>query len=347
MAPMSDSAAASPRSLAPRAVRPGSLRTASPGTAGPPHPRAGAPRAAAALGFLLAGCLILSGGCAGRGGWVQEFPDIADRARAAPISFVDPVFEPYEGARGLASSYSLRASRGIGRASVDLYVAIERPRSLRIEVLDPAAATEAFLIANDDEVGMWVAEESVLYRGARAPGTFERALGLEIGPEDAIALLLGYGAERDAYGLEHAAWDENARRVRLDLAARTSLWLHPVGLRVDRVRHHGGFSSAVEAWITAWNQLSAAAEGLAESRATAGVTVEGGNGGTPPLPTEIAIEVEDDGLRLELRQQRGAIFNPDFPPGSFSIPEVRGATVLPLDALAYEGGLLRRQAREQ
>ena len=304
-------------------------------------PAAASPRCPAPA-VLLAGCLSLASACAAGGGWVQDFPDVAERARTSPESFVAPAFEPYAAARGLASSYALRASRGLGRASVDLFISVQRPDRLRIEVLNPAALAEGLLVANEAEVGMWVAEEGVLYRGARSPGAFERALGLEIAPEDAIALLLGYGADRDRYGVANAVWDERARRVRVDLASRASLWLHPVGLRFDRVRHHGGFSSAVDARITDWGPV---AEGT-RAPGTPGVAGALLGGGAPQLPTEITIEVEDDGLRLELRRRRGAVFNPEFPPGSFAIPELRGATVLPLDALVYEGGLLRRQARE-
>ena len=264
---------------------------------------------AALLALAMVGC--------GRRDWIADYPDVAERARQEPSAFVDPAFEQWQGVQGIAGSYGLVASRGIGRASADIWVAANRPDKLLLEVLTPTGTTEGFLTANGEEVGLWTEEEGVLYRGPLEGNAFRRALGLPLDLEDAIALLLGFGVDRDRRPPASVVWDDRQKRIRLDFDASVSLWLHPVLLRFQRLRYTGGDTS-VQAEIENWTDQPA------------------------PIPRRLRLDLEKEGLHLDLRLHEEWTLNPDFTPRDFSIRTPLGAVEMPLEALATDGGLLRR-----
>jgi hypothetical protein len=254
----------------------------------------------------------------GGGGWIKDHPDVAERARTEPGAFVEPAFDRSDSAHSLYASYRLRVSKGIGRRTLDVAVSVGRPALVDILVLDPTGAIQASLRANEREVGLYVAEEGILYRGPATQDAFARALGFDLSAADAVAVLLGYGVERSTLPPGVARWDGAARRVRVDYGERASLWLHPITGRFDRVLHRSG-RDRVEASIAAWAML------------------EG-----PPTPRDLQLSVEPDGYGIRLTLSADPALDYQFPPGYFELELPPGALELPLEELARQGGLFRR-----
>lgn len=280
---------------------------------------------AALIGVLTAAC--------GGNGWLGDHPDVAARAQANPGAFVEPAFARWGGAITLSGAYQLRASRGIGRRTFDLAVSVQRPDRVDISVLDPTGAIQAFVRANPREVGLYLAEDRVLYRGPATREAFERALGLGLAAGDAVAVFLGYGVDRDTRGPGIAAWDDGARRVRVDWEPGSSLWLHPVQELFDHVRHRSD-RGTLSAELLEWMEVTpeSAPGGPAASAADMAV----------PVPSHVDIEVEPDGFGLELRLLAPPRLNHRLPEAIFEVQRVPGVVELPLDELAREGGLFRR-----
>jgi len=270
--------------------------------------------AAAAAALALAAC--------GGGGWVKSHPDIAQRAQSSPASFVQPALDRWEGAESLTASYTLRVARGIGRKSFDLAISVRRPADLDMLVLDPTGAIQAYLRSNDREVGLYVAEDRVLYRGANTRKAFERALGFDLEAADAVALLLGYGASRDTLPLGRAVWDEGERRIRVDHGPEFSIWLHPVTQNFDRLLRRGP-QGTVTAEIEEWAQLAF------------------------PVPSNLTLQVEPEGYGIRLRMLSNTQLNEEFPTGFFELDVAPGARQLPLEDLARDGGLFRRTGNDE
>ncbi len=262
--------------------------------------------------------LALSG-CSGHR-WTSDHPDVAARAQADPEAFVDPALVQWEQLQGLAGSYAMRVSRGIGRGSADLFILVRRPADLDISVLAPTGAIQVSLRANEREVGLVFVEDRVVYRGPSTGTAFERALGLDLSAADAAAVLLGYGiADGERSGVT-TAWDADARRIRVETLSGTRAWLHPVTQRFDRIVRGGPDArGTVTATLSSW---------LAQ----------------PPAPDVLRLEVEPDGYGIELRLSGAPTVNPDFSSDPFAVQVPPGFEVRPLSELAAEGGLFQRAA---
>jgi len=269
---------------------------------------------------LVLGALAL-GGCSSHH-WTNDHPDVAARAQSNPEAFVDPALERWDGLQGLAGSYSMRVSKGIGRGSADLAIAVRRPADLDIIVLAPTGAIEAILRVNEYEVGLSFREDRIVYRGPSSGAAFERALGFDLSAANAAAVLLGYGIPDSERPGATSTWDAEARRVRVETLAGTRAWLHPVTQRFDRIVRGvpGGARGTVTATLTSWLAM-------------------------PPVPDALRLEVEPDGYGIELRLSGPPTVNPDFPAGFFDVQVPDGFEVRPLSELAAEGGLFRRAAR--
>lgn len=282
-------------------------------------------------------CLLLAlPGCAG-GGWVKDHPEVAERARTEPGGFVEPAFEQWAGVESLAGSYQMRVSRGIGHRTFDLAVAVRRPDLVDINVLDPTGAIQAFLRANESRIGLYVAEEEVLYAGPTTREAFERALGFDLSAADAVAVLLGYGVERDGEPRGAPSWDANARRIRIDYGPLVSLWLHPVTMLFDRVEHRRG-EARVEARIREWMPVPEPDAGTAADPVVDGAAVS--------IPGRIELDVEPDGYGIRLSLSARPRLNFDFPPGYFDLVVRPGTVERSLEELTRQGGLFRRTAPE-
>lgn len=260
---------------------------------------------------------VATSSACGGGNWLRQEPELARRARTQPGSFVQPALEQWEGAAALTGSYSMRVTRGIGGRSFDLAIAARRPADVDMLVLDPTGAIQLYLRANEREVGLYVAEERTLYRGAAGRDAFGRALGFELSAADAVALLLGYGVDRDSLPLGRAAWDDKARRVRIDHGEAASAWLLPPALRFDRVEHRGA-GGTVAGEILEWLDMAF------------------------PVPSRLRLQVEPDGYGIELRLVGNVDLTPEFPAGFFDLQAGPSIQQRPLADLAAEGGLFRR-----
>ena len=265
-------------------------------------------------------CLILVlfvAACA-RPDWIETYPDIAARARAEPEAFRADAHRQWEGLRGMVGSYRVRVSRGVGSRTFDTQIFLLRDRFLEIDLLSPAATTEGYLVAGRREIGFWAAEEGRLYRGPIEPGAFGRALGIDLGPDDVVAVLMGFGVAWTGGRSPRAEWDEGERRIRVSDGAGATAWLHPVLARFERIR-------------------------FATSQGDIEVTVEEWADGPAPVPTRLAIRVPDDDISVEMRLAPRWQANPDgLNAEFFDVQPVEGTVEVPLELLALEGGLLRR-----
>ncbi|NKB87345.1 MAG: hypothetical protein GKS06_03895 [Acidobacteria bacterium] len=260
------------------------------------------------LGLAVAAC--------GGGGWVQEYPDVAQRAQTRPEAFVGPAYSQWADVEGLIGSYVLRVAKGPGRGSADLSVAVQRPANVDIRVLQPTGAVMARLSANGDEVGMAFLEDGVVYRGPASGGAFQRALGFDLTAADVVAVMVGYALSGEELA-PRGVWDADARRIRVDSGAGTQAWLHPATSRFDRVLRADA-RGRVDARILAWWP-------------------------EPPVPVGLELHVEPDGYRLELSLSGEPQLNPAFG-NAFDVLVPNGFEVRSLGELAAEGGLFQRAA---
>ncbi len=264
--------------------------------------------------FLL---LAVAAGCA-RPGWVETYPDIAARARRDPQSFLDDAYRQWEGLAGMDGTYHVRARRGLGSRRIDVQVYALRERFVTIEALAPTGSSEGYVTAGRSEVGFWVSEEGTLYRGDIEPGAFGRALGLDLEPENIVAVLLGYGVPWTDAAPPSAAWDEGQQRIAVTSGSRATAWLHPATGRFERVviaTDSGSIEVTFDDWAT----------------------------DPAPVPLRLRIEVPAEDATLELQLARAWSANPNGLDAAFFDVEVpRGSVEAPLSLLEIDGGLLRR-----
>lgn len=255
--------------------------------------------------------------CARPDNWMQTYPDVAARARQQPQIVAGEAYARWNDLHGLVGSYQVRASRGVSSRTIDVQMYLLRDRFVEMQVLAPTGQSEGYLGVGRREVGFWVSDENILYRGANEPGAFERALGLDLTPAQIVAVLIGFGAPIDGGSVPPAVWDEQQQRVRVEHDNVTA-WLHPVQQVVESavVRTHSGpIEVAYEAW-----------------------SVDG-----PPVPLRLSVHVPSEDITLRVRLASAWYANPDgLDEAYFDDIEVRDAVEAPLERLAVEGGLLRR-----
>jgi len=271
--------------------------------------------------FGLVACLALglcAAACARPDDWIQTYPDVAARARQEPQAFLTDVYNRWGDLRGMVGSYQVRASRGVSSRTLDTQIHLLRDRFIDIQVLSPAATSEGYLVAGRREIGFWTSEENYLYRGAIEPGEFGRALGLDVEPEDIVAVLMGFGVVWKDGSAPLASWDESRRRIRVDGGTGTIAWLHPVAARFERVVVSTG-SGSIEITYEEWTESGA------------------------PVPLRMSIFVPEEDITLTLRLAASWVANPEgLVPEEFDVFAVRGSIEAPLSRLAADGGLLRR-----
>lgn len=122
-----------------------------------------------------------------------------------------------------------------------MMVAVQRPKSLRLQAFDFLGRPAMILIINEDELSYLDYGKSILYKG---PATYENInkflpLGLKV--DDVITLLSG-GQPLSAYRgidvkktqqLGQEVWQVTLLRTEKDLAE--TIWVRPDDLRIDRV----------------------------------------------------------------------------------------------------------------
>jgi hypothetical protein len=260
---------------------------------------------------------LLPVACARPGDWAQTHPEVAARARREPQAVADEAYRRWDELHGLAGSYQVRASRGVSSRTIDMQIYLLRDRFVEMQVLAPTGTSEGYLGAGTREVGFWASDENVLYRGANEPGAFERALGLDLTPEQIVAVLLGFGVARPEGADTPAAWDEELQRVRVG-GTRARAWLHPVEMHFERAVVDTG-SGSIDIEYQEWS-------------------VDG-----PPVPLRLVVRVASEDVTLSIRLAPQWTGNPEgLDDAYFDDIPVTGAVEAPLDRLALEGGLLRR-----
>ncbi len=265
-------------------------------------------------------------GCAGNG-WIRDQPDLAERARRSPGSFLEPALKLTAPLESLVGSYTMRFSRGIGRRSVDTFVSVRRPADVDILVLDPTGGTQAYLRANATEVGLFVREEQLLYRGPATRTSFEQAIGFGLSAADVVAALLGYGVDAGSHPRGESSWDESLRRIRIDYGDEATAWMLPPSLLFDRVEHRRADNSVV-----------------LEVREATATPIDGQ---TVPVPSTLQLRIEPEGYGIAMQLLGEPSANVEFPPPHFELQVPAGVLQLPISDLGREGGLFRRQAPEE
>ncbi len=280
-----------------------------------------------AAGVALAVALVLAASGCARGGWIRQRPQLAEQARRDPGSFLGPARQLTAPLEGLVGSYTMRLSRGIGRRTVDTFVSVRRPADLDILVLDPSGGTQAYLRANKLEVGLFLREEKLLYRGPSTRASFEQAIGFGLSAADVVAALLGSAIDTASHPPGQPTWDEDARRIRVDYGAEASVWLLPPTLGFDRVEHRRAGDSVMIEVLESTSTLVGAQ--------------------TVPLPSSLRLRIEPDGYGIALQLLDDPSPNFDFPANHFDLQVPAGVLQLPISDLGREGGLFRRQAPEE
>ena len=262
--------------------------------------------------------LVLNG-CANRG-WILDQPQLAERARLSPDSFLEPALRLTAPLESLVGSYRMRFSRGIGRRSFDTFVSVRRPADLDILVLDPTGGTQAYLRANASEVGLFLREEQL--RGPATGPSFEQAIGFGMSAADVVAALLGYAINSASHPAGRPSWDESARRVRVDYGEEASVWLLPPTLWFDRIEHR-----RVDNIVALELRNSIAAEV---------------DGQMVLVPSSLQVRVEPEGYGIAMQLVGVPSINFEFPPAHFELEVPTGTVQLPISDLGREGGLFRR-----
>jgi hypothetical protein len=122
-----------------------------------------------------------------------------------------------------ARAASLSALRGLARLSVDgprgslrsrQVVIAARPALLRVEVLGFLSQTQALLVTDGEQYELFDARERRVERDAVRPGLLREVAGIDLAPEEAVAVLLGT-PELAELSIDGAAQVGDAVRVRL------------------------------------------------------------------------------------------------------------------------------------
>ncbi len=265
-------------------------------------------------------------GCAGNG-WIRDQPELAERVRQHPGSFLEPALKLTAPLESLVGSYTMRFSRGIGRRSVDTFVSVRRPADLDILVLDPTGGTQAYLRANAVEVGLFLSQEQLLYRGPSTRASFEQALGFGLSAADVVAALLGYAIDPAGHPPGRPSWDESAQRVRIDYGEEASVWLLPPTLWFDRIEHRRADNTVA---IDALDSIATEVDGQ-----------------TLLVPSSLQLRIEPEGYGIAMQLLGEPSTNLEFPPAHFELEVPAGVLQLPISDLGREGGLFRREVPKE
>jgi hypothetical protein len=107
----------------------------------------------------------------------QELYEQAQKAHLVPSSLVARV------------RASVSAPENSGRSP--LYIAVEKPASARLEVLNPVGDPQVILVASGGRFAMLNLRENIYQHGPATPENLSRLLRAPLRPEELVALVLG------------------------------------------------------------------------------------------------------------------------------------------------------------
>lgn len=243
---------------------------------------------------LVLGAAVVLGGC--QAPPVQWTRVAADDPR--PASLRAGLLALAEARHALRASGRVRsegaASSGFGRQ----LLLVERPASLRVEVLGPLAQRVLVLATDGEAYALYRAERPAIERGEVYPGVLAETAGLPLSPAAAAALLLAAptppaeppaGIFEAADGALSLRWPDQ----RLDFDAE--------GRLVELVFHPGGRETFRARWSD-WREVAPGA-----------------------FPHRLELELVSPPARWQLDYGEVEL-NPELAPGLFELPEPRAAT---------------------
>jgi hypothetical protein len=230
-----------------------------------------------------------------------------------PLSSADPL--PRRLLDGWAESASHRQRlRGLARLAIDRddgslqlrskqLVILERPSSLRVEILGFLNQSLAVIATDGDTFEVYRADGQSFEEGKVDADLLWNEAGIDLRPEEAVAVLLGVPVGEPLPAPASAARDAQGR-VRIDLPG-------PPGYAAQRVTFDpDGRLSALET-------LDASGAVLWSAQFGAYREVDGS-----AFAHSIELDVRSGGTRAEITF-RNVELNPELPPGIFQLPPPR------------------------
>lgn len=139
-----------------------------------------------------------------------------------PATSIDPtrLLSDLDAQRSVVGGLRARAKLRSGVAGIWAReaVVVERPRSVRVDVLSPFGL--ALAVGTDGSL-LWVypPSEGVRYEGMATPENLARFFGIQVAIEDLVDILLGLPPRRVPVGAVTVAWQERAWRVEVPHAS--------------------------------------------------------------------------------------------------------------------------------
>ncbi len=233
-----------------------------------------------------------------------------------PLSTADPL------PRRLLDDWTERAShrqrlRGLARLAVDRedgsvqlrgkqLVVLQRPSSLRVEILGFLNQSLAVIATDGDTFEVYRAEDQSYEEGPVDADLLWNEAGIDLSPEEAVAVLLGVPIREPLPAPAHAARDARGR-IRIDLPG-------PRGTVSQRVTFDP------EGRVRELTVLDASGAALWTAQFDAYRDVDGS-----AFAHSIEVDVRSGGTRAEI-SFRNVELNPDLPSGMFQLrPPREGA----------------------
>lgn len=119
-------------------------------------------------------------------------------------------------------------------------VVVERPRSVRVDVLSPFGLAIA-LGTDGSSIWLYPPSEGVRYEGRATPENIARFLGAPVSVEDLVDILLGFPPRREPKGMVVVTWQDGLWQIEVPHAGgRQALLVDPeTGWVREAIEHRG------------------------------------------------------------------------------------------------------------